>query len=67
MQTPSSNPSPLSLPPAICPTKGKNPDAVPIGNSVRKCLFSKNDDDGYETPDDQPTILKNSKPLRKKK
>jgi len=89
----------LTLPPAVCPgapvKHGNNPDYVPIGNSVRRCLFSMNEcprapikkkpryrvfngplepcdlfgarDDGYETPDDQPTIPWNAPPVRKKK
>ena len=38
------SPSPFSLPPAVCPGApmkiGTNPDYIPIGNSVRRCLFS---------------------------
>ena len=62
-------PPPLTLPPAVCPgapmKKGKNPDYVPIGNSVRKNLFPK--DDGYETPDDQPTRRTKPPKLEKKR
>ena len=68
MNTPTRTPSPLTLPPAVCPgaplKNGTNPDYVPIGNSVRQFLFPK--DDGYETP--PPTIrTEPPKLVRKKK
>jgi hypothetical protein len=91
--------SPLTLPPAVCPgapvKNNNNNDYVPIGNSVRRCLFLKDEcpgapvkkkpdyrlingslepcvlfkenNDGYETPDDQPTIPYNAPPARKKR
>lgn len=72
MQTPPRTPSPLTLQQVVdcpgAPVKNRNnPDNVPIGNSVRQCLFPKDDDDGYETPDDQPTIPWNAQPGSKKK
>lgn len=70
MQTPPRTPSPFRLPP-VCPgapvKNGTNPDNVPIGNSVRQCLFPKDDgdDDGYETP--PPTIRTEPPKLVRKK
>jgi len=66
-------PPPLTLPPVVkCPgapiKKEKNPNYVPIGYSVCKCLYSKDeypDDDGYETP--PPTIRTEPPKLVRKK
>ena len=47
MLPPPRTPPPLTLPPAVCPDappKNRfNSDYVPIGNSVRRCLFSKDE------------------------
>ena len=69
MQPRSESPSPLRLPPAVCPgapMKGENPYKYRPGYSISQYLFSNYDDNGYETPDDQFTIPWNAPPVRKK-
>ena len=70
MQTPPRTPSPLRLPSAVkypgAPVKkGNNPDYVPIGNSVRQCLFPKDGNDKrFTTPPRQRTVPRNLSPQR---
>lgn len=71
MNTPTRTPSPLTLPPAVCPgapvkeKKSRDPIGFSAVKNLNHNLFSSGDD-GYETPDDQQTVPWNAPPVRKK-